>query len=240
MTPSRPTKFRTLRVLVMTAGFTAVVVLLLLWLAGHFQPKIDPSRHGTAQAEPLGDRKLVPVEAIEVPAVESAVGTVRAVQQTTIAAEVMAKVLEVNVRAGQAVRKGEVLARLDAEELQARLQQAEAAVAAATAARDQAQTEWDRVKKLHEQNNASQIEFQRTETELKSASAALQQADQVRAAAAKGLSHTTIASPFDGIVIDKQIDVGDTAYPQKPLLTLYDPTRMQLVASVRESLIDRV
>lgn len=221
-------------------AFSVVVVLLLLWLAGTFHHKLPTERARAATGRPVGTRPLVPVRQIEVPAIEAAVGTVRAVQQTTIVAEVMAKVIAVDARAGQLVRKGDVLVRLDPEELQARLQQAEAAVAAATAARDQAQTEWERVQGLYAQNAAAKIEFQRAATALKSAQAELEQAQQVRLAAAKNLSYTTIVSPFDGIVIDKQVEVGDTAAPQKTLLTLYDPTRMQLVASVRESLIDRV
>jgi RND family efflux transporter MFP subunit len=235
----RAIELKAIRKSALALGFGSVVVVLLLWLAGTFHAKISTGVRANS-ARPLGDRHLVPVRVIEVPAVESAVGTVRAVQQATIAAEVMAKVVAVNVRAGQAVHKGEVLVRLDPEELQARLQQADAAVAAATAARDEAQTEWERVKGLYEQNNAAKIEFQRSETAAKSAEAELEQAQQVRAAATKNLTYTTIVSPFDGTVIDKQVEVGDTASPQKALLTLYDPTRMQLVASVRESLIDRV
>jgi RND family efflux transporter MFP subunit len=41
---------------------------------------------------------------------------------------------------------------------------------------------------------------------------------------------------MDGVVIDKQVDVGDTVTPGQVLVTIFDPTRMQLVASVRESL----
>jgi len=221
-------------------AFSVVVVLLLLWLAGTFHHKLPTDRGRAATGRPLGNRQLVPVRQIEVPAVEAAVGTVRAVQQTSIMAEVMARIVAINVRAGQPVQKGDVLVRLDPEELQARLQQADAAVVAATAARDQAQTEWERVQGLYSQNAAAKIEFQRADTALKSAEAELEQAQQIRQAAAKSLSYTTIISPFDGIVIDKQVEVGDMAAPQKTLLTMDAPTRMQLVASVRESLIDRV
>lgn len=236
----RGLSLRALRPVATTLVFGVVVVALLLWLAGKFHAKIDSAAQPAAVAQAVGNRQLVPARIIEVPAFESAVGSVKAVQQTTIASEVMAKVIAVNVRAGQTVEKGEVLVQLDPEEFQARLQQAEAAVAAATAARDQAQTEWERVRNLYQQNNAAKIELQRADSTYRAAEAELERAQQVRAAAAKNLSYTTIVSPFAGTVIDKQVEVGDTASPQKVLLTLYDPTRMQLVASVRESLIDRV
>jgi RND family efflux transporter MFP subunit len=50
------------------------------------------------------------------------------------------------------------------------------------------------------------------------------------------LDYATITAPFSGIVVDKQVEPGDTATPGQTLLTLYDPDQMQLVANVRESL----
>jgi RND family efflux transporter MFP subunit len=229
-----------LRTVLTGAALTIAVGGLLVWLAGVFQPKVPATTPARAELEPVGSRTLVPVRAIRVPAVESAVGTIRAVQEATLSAEVMAKVVAVNVSAGQRVKRGDLLVRLDDEELSAQARQAEAAVAAARAARDQARTEFERVKALAAQNVASTIEYQRAETALKSAEAEVQRAEQVQVAAAKNLSYAQIVSPFDGSVVDKRVNVGDIAMPQKVLLTLYDPTRMQLVASVRESLIDRI
>ena len=54
------------------------------------------------------------------------------------------------------------------------------------------------------------------------------------------LDWATIRSPIDGTVIDKKVDVGDTVTPGQMLVTLYDPKRMQLVATVRESLAHRL
>ena len=242
MSESATARHGVLRTLLSGGVLLIAVAALLLWLAGVFQPKVPVAAvPRTAATETAASgRTLVPVRAIDVPAVESAVGTIRAVQETTLSAEVMAKVLEVNVIAGQKVARGELLVRLDDGELRAQLQQVEAAVAAATAARDQARTEFERVKGLFAQNVASTIEYQRTETALKAAEADLQRAEQAQVGAAKNVSYTQIVSPFDGIVIDRRVSVGDIAMPQKVLLTLYDPTHMQLVASVRESLIDRI
>ena len=54
------------------------------------------------------------------------------------------------------------------------------------------------------------------------------------------LDWATIRSPIDGTVVDKKVDVGDMVTPGQMLATLYDPTRMQLVASVHESLTHRL
>jgi len=241
-------------------GLLAVVVLLLVWLAGGFHPKIDSmagwlASEGGAGGEgspagqggpPSAGAPLPPGTATakvtlrKVPHIETAVGTVRAVHEMALASKLLAKVVEVHVTAGQRVSAGEVLVRLDAEDLAARLAQSESAAAAARAARDQARIEFDRVKGLLERQAASQIEWDRVQSALKAAEAELQRAQQSVTESRTVLSYATIAAPIDAVVIDKRVSAGDTAAPGQVLLTLFDPTHMQLVASVRESLTQRL
>jgi RND family efflux transporter MFP subunit len=221
-------------------GFLVVVVLLMMWLMGTFHSKMGAPTAGPPPGRPIGAAKLEPVRKISVPATESAVGTIRAVQQSAVASKIRANVIEVNVTAGQEVTKGDVLARLDDADLKARLQQAQAAVIAARARRDQAKVEWERIKELYEKSAAAKIEWERTQTDLKTAEAQLDQAEQEASEAKTILGYATITSPMTGKVVDKQVDVGDTVVPGHVLVTLYDHTRMQLVASVRESLTERL
>lgn len=228
------------RKLAVGAVFLVVVVVLLMWLAGTFHRKIGGGVAAPTSRRTLGSAAVVPVRLIEVPTTESAVGTIRAVHETSVASKLLAKVVAVNVVAGQTVQRGEVLVRLDDEDLRARLQQAEAAVESARAARDQAQVEMDRIKGLFADGQAAQIEYDRTRTALKAAVAELQGAEQARNEAHTVLEYATIRAPLDGTVIDKQVEVGDTAQPGQVVVTLYDPTRMQLIARVRESLAQRL
>jgi len=224
-------------------ALAAVVVVLLLALAGRFHRKIDTSASpepAVAQRPIPPDTTLVPVTVLRTPVIEPAVGTVQAVHEADVASKLLAKVIEVDVQAGQEVKAGQVLMRLDDQDLRAQLRQAEASVAAAQAARDEAQIEYDRVKRLYEQSNAAKTELDQTDTALKSKSAELDRAEQARAQAQAVLDYATIRSPIDGRVTDKRVEVGDTASPGEVLLTLYDPTRMQLVARVRESLTHRL
>lgn len=223
-------------------GFTAVVIVLLLWLAGAFHKKVGPAQ-AAASSGPLrllGNQPVAAARLVYVPMIEPAVGTVRAVYETAIASKLLARVVEVNVQAGQVVRAGDVLVRLDDEDLRARLRQAEAAVEAARAERDHAQTEFNRVDRLFQAGNANRTEWERAETDLKTAEARLAQAENARKEAETILGYATIKSPLDGRVVDKRVDVGDTVVPGQVLLTLYDPSRMQLVARVRESLAQRL
>lgn len=222
--------------------FCVGIALLILWLAGSFAPKIRSARAGPEQREgrPAAGETLIAARIVRMPATESAVGSIRAVHETTVASKLLAKVTEVRVKAGQPVHTDDVLVRLDDADLRARKDQAEATVRAAEATRDQAQIELERVRGLFAQNNAAKIELEQAETAVKSAVAHVEQAQQALREAAVTLDYATILSPLDGIVVDKNVEVGDTVTPGQALLTLYDPTHMQLVASVRESLIRRL
>ncbi len=222
--------------------FTVGIVLLILWLAGAFTPKMRAAQaaHVAGAGRPAGTATLVAARVVRVPAQESAVGTVRAVRETTVAAKLLAKVVEVRVKAGQHVVKDELLVRLDDEDLKARQDRADAAVRETEAARQQAQTEFDRVSRLFAQSNAAKIEFDQAETALQATAARLEQTQQSQREAGVLLSYATLVSPMDGLVVDKRVEAGDMVTPGQALLTLYDPTHMQLVASVRESLVQRL
>ncbi len=225
-------------------AFLAVVVVLMMWLAGAFHRKIDAHALERAGASipkrPIEESRLVAVRRVRVPRYEFSVGSIGAVHEVSLAAKLLAKIIEIPVSAGQAVSEGQLLVRLDDRDLKARLDQAQSAVSGAKAAREQAHIEYERVKKLFGEGAAAPIEWDRVQTQLKSAEAELARTEQAAAEARTVLEYATITSPISGVVIDKKVNVGDTATPGQVLLTLYDPMHMQLVASVRESLTRRL
>jgi len=217
-------------------AFSAIAILLVLWLAGKFEAKVpgSPATALTQSPEVKGD--VVPVRPDRWRLHESAVGTVRAVHEATIGSKLLARVVEINLRAGQKVRKGDVLVRLDDTDLQARLQQARAAVVSIEATRAQAAADVGRYAKLLQSRAASQQDYEKATTALRSAEAELRRAEETVNEVQATLEHATVRSPIDGTIIDKKVDVGDMVTPGQTLVTLFDPERMQLVASVRESL----
>lgn len=224
-------------------GFTAMVIVLMLWLQGVFHPKVGQASQTTpaqASGRPAAGRPTAVARIVLKPVIETAVGSIEPVREANIASKLLANVVEVRVHAGQNVKKDQVLIRLDDRDLKARLAQARAAVEAAEARLERAQIEYDRVVRLFEEGNATQIEFDRAETDLKAARAELQRARQAVREAETLLSYATIKAPMDGRVIDKFVDVGDTVRPGQLLLTMFDPTQMQLIARVRESLAQRL
>jgi membrane fusion protein, multidrug efflux system len=217
-------------------GFAAGVVLIMLWLAGKFSPKVPASADKSGAEQARIEGRLAAVRVLSVPLAESAVGSIRAVHETTIGSKLLARVMEVNLKAGQKVKAGDVLVLLDDTDLRAKLQQAKAAVSAAEAAHAQAVADEKRYGALLKTNAVSKQQYEKASTELRSAEAELLRSQEIVNEVQATLSWATIRSPIDGTVIDKRVDVGDMVTPGQMLVTLYDPARMQLVASVRESL----
>lgn len=225
---------RVMYLLVAVAG-TAGVTWLLLVLAGVFHEKVPSDSASTARKLPANAPTAL-VEKLVQPRFETAVGTIKPVHESSVASKLLARVLEVNVKAGQTVKSGDVLVRLDDADLQARLSQADAALQAAEAQAAQAASEFSRIQNLFDKNAVSRTEFDQAEAAKHTTTANVQRANKTVEEARVFLDYATITAPFDGLVVDKKVEPGDTVSPGQVLLTLYDPTRMQLVASVRESL----
>lgn len=220
-------------------AFGLLVTLLMVWLAGGFRHKLQP---GSASHAPVAaaNGEIVEVRARMLPRVETAVGAIQPVHRVDIAARILARILEMNAVAGQKVKAGDVLVRLDDADLRSRVKQAQAALDEAGAAMNQARIEESRTRALFDQQRATSIEMDRSATALKSAQAAVDRSTQALDEARTTLAFATLASPIDGIVVDKRASAGDTATPGQVLVALLDPTRMQLVAPVREALSRRL
>ena len=214
---------------------TGVVTIMLLFLAGVFQSKV-PSEVGATTTRSAEGRKSVAARLLKRPRYETATGTVKPVHESAVAAKLLAKVLEINATAGQVVQKDQVLVRLDDADLQARLKQAEAGLTSAQVRSEQTRTEFGRAEQLKSKKAISQADFDTAQAAMKSAAAELERATQAVMESQVMLEYATIRSPMSGTIIDKRVEVGDTVSPGQILLTLFDPTHMQMVASVRESL----
>ncbi|MEN6448872.1 MAG: efflux RND transporter periplasmic adaptor subunit [Thermoguttaceae bacterium] len=221
-------------------GFAAGVVVLMLWLAGKFSPKVPaPTETAPRDASNVAGR-LAPVRLIRLPRTESAVGTIRAVHEVSIGSKLLARVVEVNLKAGQKVKAGDILVRLDDTDLIAKLQQARAAVASAEAVYVRTSADEKRNAELVKSHSVSQQQYDNSLAAVRTAEADLRRAQAAVNEAEATLDWATIRSPINGTVIDKKVDAGDMVTPGQLLVTLFDPEHMQLVASVRESLTKRL
>jgi RND family efflux transporter MFP subunit len=151
---------------------------------------------------------------------EEVVGTVRARDSAAISATVVGRVQALNVSLGRRVRAGEVLARISADEIGAKLDQTQALYA-------QAKVDFDRAQNLLNKQAIPRAQYD-------AAAASLRVAEARRAEATAMAGHTVLRAPFAGVISAKLANVGDTAMPGQPLLILEDPTALRLEATVPE------
>lgn len=162
-------------------------------------------------------------------------GTLQAQQQASIAALASGRVLQMAVKAGDRVKAGQLLARIDDRELQAGVAAGDAAVAQAQAGLLQAQQHASRTRELRAQGFVSAAALDGALAQLQAAEAAVRQAQAGRAQQGIARGHATVTAPFDGIVLATQAETGDLATPGRPLLTLYAPGRLRAVVQLPAS-----
>ena len=143
---------------------------------------------------------------------------VEAIQQATVGAQVPGRVLEVKADAGQPVKKGDVLMRIDAREAAEAARAAEAQFA-------NAKVNYERTKSLVAQKFMSAAALDKAKADFDAASAN-------RAAAGASQSHATILAPIAGIVARRHAELGDMAMPGTPLFTIYQPGGLRVTASI--------
>lgn len=181
---------------------------------------------GAAQILPAATVRVQTVESRKRVATEDIVGTIRPKLRAVIEAKVSGRIERMLVVPGQTVKAGELLAQLDAREIQARYDQAKAL-------REQADREFKRRESLLKDKLISQAEFDAADAQLQVADAAVKEAETL-------LSYIRVVAPFDGIITAKRTDVGDLAVPGKPLLEMEDPATLRLEADVPEALLGNI
>ncbi|MDE2585092.1 MAG: efflux RND transporter periplasmic adaptor subunit [Betaproteobacteria bacterium] len=177
----------------------------------------EPASANTSSS-PSGALPSRVVQAREVSLTLPAEGVVEALHQATVAAQVAGRVVDMRVDAGQSVKKGEVLMRLD-------VQEAAEATAAAQAALINARANYERARNLRQQNFLSQAALDKAKADLDAAQAGA-------AGAGAGQSRGTITSPLSGLVAKRLTELGEMAAPGRPLVTVYDPASLRVTVDV--------
>jgi membrane fusion protein, multidrug efflux system len=190
-----------------------------------------------AAAQPVAAAETVPTAAVE----RSGGGTdyvadgyVEAIRQSSLASQVPGRVTALGVKAGDAVKSGQVLLRIDQRAAAQQVAASEAQVAAAQAQMDAARKEYERSQRLYQKQYISQAAMDQAEAQFKATQA---QARAMLAQAGVATTQTSfhaVSAPYSGIVADVTTELGDMAVPGKPLLTVYDPGELRVVANLPE------
>ncbi|WXB18717.1 efflux RND transporter periplasmic adaptor subunit [Pendulispora albinea] len=163
------------------------------------------------------------------------IGTLRANQESDIAADAAGKVVATFVERGQLVRKGDSLARLDARAAVISVSAAEAQSNLVKSNLEQAQRECDRVKHLLETGAISRAEYDRTTTECSSTQWSLAAAEAQQQNARKLVGDSNIRAPFDGVIGERFVNVGQYVQSSTKVASIYAPDPLRLELTVPEA-----
>jgi HlyD family secretion protein len=210
---------------------TAAVIPLLaggvVWMSGRAEGSEGPAY------------RFAEVTRGNLEAAVSSTGTLGAVTTVQVGTQVSGQVAAIYVDFNDIVKKGQLIARIDPTLQQQSVRDAEAGFERVNADLQQAQREYDRSKALYDQRVITETEFNAADYRLATSKASAKSAQITVDRARQNLSYTSIYAPIDGIVVERNVDVGQTvaASLSAPQLFLIanDLKRMQILASVDES-----
>lgn len=174
----------------------------------------------------------------------SATGTLQATKTVQVGSQVSGTIQELYADFNSYVKKGQLLAELDPTFYQAAVAEARANLSKATAELENAEREELRARDLIAKQLISQQEYDVVKTRMLNAKGALEQVRAQLQRAQVNLSYTTIRSPISGIVVSRDVDVGQTVAASLNAPVLFkiaeDLTKMQVAANIDEADIGQV
>jgi HlyD family secretion protein len=188
--------------------------------------------------------RTAPITRATLKSTVSATGTLNAVQTVHVGTQVSGQVAKVYVDFNDKVRKGQLLASIDPTLQQQAVQDAQAQLERAQATLTQAQDDYTRNKQLFDAKVITAQEFSTTQSNFAVQQASVKSAQIALDRARQNLSYTDIYAPIDGVIVERDVDVGQTvaASLSAPQLFLIanDLSEMEILASVDESDIGQI
>lgn len=179
------------------------------------------------------------VERASLKSTVSATGKLGAVRTVQVGTQVSGQVAQLYVDFNDKVKAGQLLARIDPKLQEQAVQDAEAQLERAKAQLAQAEDEYNRNKQLFDARVITPVEFGATKSTFAVQQAAVKSADIALDRAKQNLAYTSIYAPINGVIVERNVDVGQTvaASLSAPQLFLIanDLSEMQILASVDES-----
>jgi len=232
----------------------ALCLLAALSVAGCSAKKHEADKTEGVSATVVKGTTVETVKSAAIAETVEVVGTVRARTSAVVSTRIPGTVSVLRVREGDRVKKGQLLAQLDAQENQAAaavafsgIDEAKRGLDEALSRKRLADTTFERYNKLFNEQAVTRQEFdtRQTEKELAAqgvarAEARVKQAQEGSRAAATMADYTRIVAPISGVITSRQADLGATVFPAQPLMTIEDEGSYQLELAVPESLAARV
>jgi RND family efflux transporter MFP subunit len=225
-------------------------VVLIFFMTGIFSPAVKVEVASVVQLYPSQTFSLLNASGYVVPQ-----------RKSSVAAKATGRLVALYVEEGNSIKKDQIIAQLENEDLTASLRQAAANLDVARAGQDQTKAElndaavsFERQKQLLSRELVAKSDYDTAEARYKKAVAALASAGasiKAAEAALKGadvsLEYTRIRAPFDAVVLTKNADIGDIVTPlgaaanaKSAVVTIADMSSLQVEADVSESNIEKL
>lgn len=186
------------------------------------------------QATPV-DATLALVEERTEPRPIEAQGVVMPEQETFLSSRAMGPVVVVHAAAGDVVKAGQVLLEIQQDLSHGQLAQAHGAKAQAEAALALARRNLERFQKLYDKNSCSELELDMARLQFEQAKGAVEQASGAVSSAGSVADESQVRAPFDAVVVERMVNLGDLSAPGRPLFRLQSQTGRRLWLAVREA-----
>lgn len=196
--------------------FLAPIILLL------FIPKFSYAAPHSIQACRLNSLLTV--------ASSQAYAEVKPLQQASLAAEVSAKIVNIAIEVGDKVTKGDTLFSLDDRQWQLQLKQLDASIQGIKARYKLATYQLKQRTKLHRGANISEELLQQHKTEVASLTAELKSQNFQKQQLQLTLSKTKIIAPFNGVIVQRNVSLGEWVNPGQPVASLLNPAQVEIQA----------
>lgn len=162
---------------------------------------------------------------------------VEAVRQATLSTQVPGAVVSLSVKAGDKVRAGQELARIDARVAQQQVAGSTAQMEAAQAQLKVATRELERQQQLFQKQYISQGALERAQAQWEAAQAQVQALQAQTRMSQAQTGFYVVQAPFSGVVSDVPVTLGDMAMPGRPLVVVHDPSALRITANVAQALM---
>jgi RND family efflux transporter MFP subunit len=209
------------------------LILILVWVQGGFHSKV-PGGTTPLKEQPPKSLKTAEAESVKSAGEVTVSGTVSSREIAQIASRVSGYVVDLRVDAGDKVKKGQLLLSIDSREIAEQESQAKATLESARAELVRTRNDFERYKVLYEKASVAKKDYDDALARYEVAQAAEEKAAAGLEEAKTMLSYSKVSAPFDGIVGDRSVNVGDLATPGRVLLTVYMPGTLEMVAAAGE------
>jgi membrane fusion protein, multidrug efflux system len=215
---------------------------LLGILAGLLLPSCRQQQAQEVKTEVVRPVKMITVTTSSEALERKFPGTVRAAQRADVAFQVAGTLRELPVAEGQMVKQSQIIAQLDQRDFENNLRNAQGQLARVKAALESAQSEYDRILRIQQQDPGATSEsmvVKRREA-MEQAKAEIQSAQAAVDAARDKLSYTTLRAPFSGVISRKHVDNFQEVQAKQPIASLDDVTFLEILIDLPEILVTSI